>query len=147
MFQNQGRVHSFCLNDFEKRLVGMYDIRLPIGKRRRRSFVTRTDIWKEAAHRLPRNQYQRRPFHWLALIYLSDWLSTVTLFISGMITDSKQVNIVHNEKKVGRSNTAFPYIKLRKLKSATRWFFLRRYRYRLINSWNRGKPVSSSLCA
>lgn len=84
--------------------------------RRRRSFVTRTVSSKGAAHRFPRNQHQRRPFHWLAVIYFSDWLSTVTLFMSGMITDSKQVNIVHSQE-VGKSNAVRSYMKLRKLQT------------------------------
>jgi hypothetical protein len=75
-------------------------------QRRHWRAMTRTDSSKETAHRFPRNQYQRRPFHWLVVIYFGYWPSAVTVFISGMITDCRQVNIVDSEKfsKTGRSN-------------------------------------------
>jgi hypothetical protein len=52
--------------------------------------MTKTDTSKEAAHRFPRNRSEGEPIHWLALIYFSDWLSTLTLSISGVITASRQ---------------------------------------------------------
>jgi hypothetical protein len=51
--------------------------------------VTRTDTSKEAAHLFPRNRSEGEPFHWFALIYFSDWLSTLTLFLSCVITVGK----------------------------------------------------------